>query len=126
MKFGIVVFPGSNCDHDAYHAVKEVLGAPAELLWHKDRTLKDADVVVLPGGFSYGDYLRCGAIARFSPVMDEVIDEPGASRSSIGEELENCRLAWRWAIAQAVCHRSPTGMARCHHDFDFALLLYLE
>ena len=73
MKFGIVVFPGSNCDHDAYHAVKEVLGAEAELLWHKDRTLKGADVVVLPGGFSYGDYLRCGAIARFSPVMDEVI-----------------------------------------------------
>jgi phosphoribosylformylglycinamidine synthase subunit PurQ / glutaminase len=73
MKFGIVVFPGSNCDHDAYHAVKEVLGAGAELLWHKDRTLKGADVVVLPGGFSYGDYLRCGAIARFSPVMDEVI-----------------------------------------------------
>jgi len=73
MKFGIVVFPGSNCDHDAYHAVKEVLGAQAELLWHKDRTLKGADVVILPGGFSYGDYLRCGAIARFSPVMDEVI-----------------------------------------------------
>jgi len=73
MKFGIVVFPGSNCDHDAYHAVKEVLGEPAELLWHKDRDLKGADVVVLPGGFSYGDYLRCGAIARFSPVMDEVI-----------------------------------------------------
>jgi phosphoribosylformylglycinamidine synthase subunit PurQ / glutaminase len=73
MKFGIVVFPGSNCDHDAYHAVKEVLGAEARLLWHKDRTLEGADVVVLPGGFSYGDYLRCGAIARFSPVMDEVI-----------------------------------------------------
>ncbi|HYV48307.1 MAG TPA: phosphoribosylformylglycinamidine synthase subunit PurQ [Myxococcaceae bacterium] len=73
MKFGIVVFPGSNCDHDAYHAVKEVLGADAELLWHKDRTLGGSDVVVLPGGFSYGDYLRCGAIARFSPVMDEVI-----------------------------------------------------
>jgi len=73
MRFGIVVFPGSNCDHDAYHAVKEVLGADAVLLWHKDRTLQGADVVVLPGGFSYGDYLRCGAIARFSPVMDEVI-----------------------------------------------------
>ena len=73
MKFGIVVFPGSNCDHDTYHAVKEVLGEPAEFLWHKDRALKDADVIVLPGGFSYGDYLRCGAIARFSPVMDEVI-----------------------------------------------------
>ncbi|MHB8873871.1 MAG: phosphoribosylformylglycinamidine synthase subunit PurQ [Myxococcaceae bacterium] len=72
MKFGIVVFPGSNCDHDAYHVAKHVLGAQAEFLWHKDRDLKGADVVVLPGGFSYGDYLRCGAIARFSPVMEEV------------------------------------------------------
>ena len=73
MKFGIVVFPGSNCDHDAYHAVKHVLGQPATFLWHKDRDLKGSDVVLLPGGFSYGDYLRCGAIARFSPVIDEVV-----------------------------------------------------
>ncbi len=72
MKFGIVVFPGSNCDHDAYHVAKHVIGADAVFLWHKDRDLKGADVVVLPGGFSYGDYLRCGAIARFSPVMEEV------------------------------------------------------
>ncbi len=71
-KFGIVVFPGSNCDHDAYHAVKHVLGQPAEYLWHKDADLKGADVIVLPGGFSHGDYLRCGAIARFSPIMREV------------------------------------------------------
>ncbi|HEY8209312.1 MAG TPA: phosphoribosylformylglycinamidine synthase subunit PurQ [Myxococcaceae bacterium] len=84
MKFGIVVFPGSNCDHDAYHAVKEVLGEPAELLWHKDRTLKGADVVVLPGGFSYGDYLRCGAIARFSPVMDEVISHAKGGGKVLG------------------------------------------
>jgi len=72
MKFGIVVFPGSNCDHDAYHAVHHVLGQPAEFLWHKDRDLRGSEVVILPGGFSYGDYLRCGAIARFSPVMEEV------------------------------------------------------
>jgi phosphoribosylformylglycinamidine synthase len=72
MKFGIVVFPGSNCDHDAYHAVHHVLGQPAEVLWHKDRDLRGSEVVILPGGFSYGDYLRCGAIARFSPVMEEV------------------------------------------------------
>jgi phosphoribosylformylglycinamidine synthase I len=72
MKFGIVVFPGSNCDHDAFHVAKEVLGQEAELLWHKDRDLKGSDVVIVPGGFSYGDYLRCGAIARFSPVMEEV------------------------------------------------------
>ena len=72
MKFGIVVFPGSNCDHDAYHATKHVLGQDAEFLWHKDTDLKGADVLMLPGGFSYGDYLRTGAIARFSPIMREV------------------------------------------------------
>jgi phosphoribosylformylglycinamidine synthase I len=72
MKFGIVVFPGSNCDHDAYHATKHVLGQDAEFLWHKDTDLKAADALILPGGFSYGDYLRTGAIARFSPIMKEV------------------------------------------------------
>jgi phosphoribosylformylglycinamidine synthase len=72
MKFGIVVFPGSNCDHDAYHATKHVLGQDAEFVWHKDTDLKGADVVVLPGGFSYGDNLRTGAIARFSPIMNAV------------------------------------------------------
>lgn len=72
MKFGIVVFPGSNRDHDAAHAIRDVLGQEAELLWHKDTTLRGVDVVVLPGGFAHGDYLRTGAIARFSPVMDEI------------------------------------------------------
>ena len=73
IKFGVVVFPGSNCDHDAYHVCKHVMGQEAVFLWHKDADLKNADVVILPGGFSYGDYLRCGAIARFSPIMKEVI-----------------------------------------------------
>ena len=72
MKFAVVVFPGSNCDHDAYHAAKHVLGQDAEFVWHKDTSLAGADVVVLPGGFAHGDYLRTGAIARFSPVMQEV------------------------------------------------------
>jgi phosphoribosylformylglycinamidine synthase len=72
MKFAIVVFPGSNCDHDAYHAAKHVLRADAELIWHKDSSLKGADVVILPGGFAHGDYLRTGAIARFSPIMQAV------------------------------------------------------
>jgi phosphoribosylformylglycinamidine synthase I len=72
MKFGIVVFPGSNCDHDAYHATRHVLGQDAEFIWHKDTDLKGADALILPGGFSYGDYLRTGAIARFSPIMREV------------------------------------------------------
>src|SRR5215208_2408455 len=74
MKFSIIVFPGSNCDHDAYHAAKHVLGQDAEFVWHKETSLKGADVVVLPGGFSHGDYLRTGAIARFSPVMTAVAD----------------------------------------------------
>jgi phosphoribosylformylglycinamidine synthase subunit PurQ / glutaminase len=72
MKFGIVVFPGSNCDEDAYHAARDVFGLDAEYLWHKDADLKGADVVILPGGFAHGDYLRTGAMARFSPIMDEV------------------------------------------------------
>ena len=72
MKFGIVTFPGSNCDYDAYHAVVDSLGEQAVYLWHKDHDLQNADVIILPGGFSYGDYLRAGAIARFSPVMSEV------------------------------------------------------
>ncbi len=73
VKFGVVVFPGSNCDHDAYHAAKHVLHQEAEFLWHKETDLKKSDVIILPGGFSYGDYLRTGAIARFSPIMNEVI-----------------------------------------------------
>ncbi|RMF62809.1 MAG: phosphoribosylformylglycinamidine synthase subunit PurQ, partial [Calditrichaeota bacterium] len=72
MKFGVVVFPGSNCDHDCYYALKHVLGQDAEFIWHKERRLDHLDAVVLPGGFSYGDYLRTGAIARFSPVMQAV------------------------------------------------------
>jgi len=72
MKFAVVVFPGSNCDHDAQYAVQDVLGQQAELVWHKDTSLRGADVVILPGGFAHGDYLRTGAIARFSPIMSEV------------------------------------------------------
>ena len=72
MKFGVVVFPGSNCDHDAWYAVRENLGEQAEFIWHDSSRLGDVDAVVLPGGFSYGDYLRCGAIAKFSPVMQAV------------------------------------------------------
>jgi phosphoribosylformylglycinamidine synthase len=72
MKVGVVVFPGSNCDHDAYHVVKHVCGQEARFVWHKDSDLEGLDAVVLPGGFAYGDYLRTGAIARFSPVMRAV------------------------------------------------------
>src|SRR5512140_3216854 len=84
MKFGVVVFPGSNCDHDAYHAVKHVLKQDAEFIWHKSTSLGDVDAVILPGCFSYGDYLRTGAIARFSPVMREVVKFAEAGGTVIG------------------------------------------
>jgi phosphoribosylformylglycinamidine synthase len=74
MKVAVVVFPGSNCDHDAYHAAKHVLGLDARFVWHKDTSLAGADFVILPGGFSHGDYLRTGAIARFSPIMKPVME----------------------------------------------------
>jgi phosphoribosylformylglycinamidine synthase subunit I (EC 6.3.5.3) len=74
MRFGVVVFPGSNCDRDCYHVITRVLGCDAEFVWHERRDLSGFDAVILPGGFSYGDYLRVGAIARFSPVMDAVTE----------------------------------------------------
>ena len=74
LKFGVVVFPGSNCDHDAYYSLRKILNYDVEFLWHKDTDLKQSSVIVLPGGFSYGDYLRTGAIARFSPIMNSVIN----------------------------------------------------
>ncbi|MDD4178695.1 MAG: phosphoribosylformylglycinamidine synthase subunit PurQ [Candidatus Margulisbacteria bacterium] len=72
MKFGVIVFPGSNCDHDCHDVVKHVLKQPVEYIWHQETTLDHLDCLILPGGFSYGDYLRCGAIARFSPIMENV------------------------------------------------------
>ncbi|MCX7880222.1 MAG: phosphoribosylformylglycinamidine synthase subunit PurQ [Ignavibacteria bacterium] len=85
MKFGVVVFPGSNCDHDAYYALKHNLGYDVNFLWHKDASIPtDIDCIVLPGGFSYGDYLRSGAIARFSPIMREIIEFAKKGRLVIG------------------------------------------
>src|SRR5260370_8363655 len=72
MKFGVVMFPGSNCDHDTYHVISKVIGQPVDFIWHRTNSIGDCDAVILPGGFSYGDYLRTGAIARFSPVMGAV------------------------------------------------------
>ena len=69
MKFGVIVFPGSNCDHDAYHVISKHVGQPVDFIWHRDTDLSGYDAVIIPGGFSYGDYLRAGALARFSPVM---------------------------------------------------------
>ncbi len=72
MKFGVLVFPGSNCDHDAYHVISKHVGQPVDFVWHRETDLSGYDAVIVPGGFSYGDYLRCGALAKFSPVMGAV------------------------------------------------------
>lgn len=84
IKFGVVVFPGSNCDHDAYYSLKKILGYEVEFLWHKDRSLNNCNVIILPGGFSYGDYLRSGAIAKLSPIMNSVIEHANAGGFVIG------------------------------------------
>jgi phosphoribosylformylglycinamidine synthase subunit PurQ / glutaminase len=73
MKFGVVVFPGSNCDRDVVRVTQDILGQPTRMVWHEETDIQDLDVIVIPGGFSYGDYLRCGAIARFSPVMQAIL-----------------------------------------------------
>jgi len=84
LKIGIVVFPGSNCDHDAHYVADTILEQDSRLIWHKEASIGDADIVILPGGFSYGDYLRCGAIARFSPVMKDVVRFAGSGGLVIG------------------------------------------
>jgi phosphoribosylformylglycinamidine synthase len=84
MKFGIVVFPGSNCDQDCHHVATDLLGCQADYIWHHERDLKGADAVILPGGFAYGDYLRAGALARFSPVMESVAEFARAGGPVLG------------------------------------------
>ena len=84
MKFGVVVFPGSNCDHDTYHVISKVIGQPVDFIWHRESALGEYDAVILPGGFSYGDYLRSGAIARFSPVMGAVKEFAGRGGIVLG------------------------------------------
>jgi len=84
LTFGVIVFPGSNCDHDAYHAMAHVMNAQARFLWHKDTDLSEIDFLIIPGGFSYGDYLRSGAIARFSPLMKAVTDFAEAGKPVLG------------------------------------------
>ena len=84
MKFAILVFPGSNCDHDAYYALQKDLKAEAEFVWHKENDLSSFDAILIPGGFSYGDYLRTGAIARFSPIMKSLIKEAKKGKPIIG------------------------------------------
>jgi phosphoribosylformylglycinamidine synthase I len=84
MKFGVVVLPGSNCDHDAIHVAKDVLGMETEVLWHKDTDLRGSDCVIIPGGFAYGDYLRAGALAKFAPIMDAIRTHAAAGGLVLG------------------------------------------
>lgn len=84
MKFGIVVFPGSNCDQDCFYVIKDVLNRPVKYIWHKDKGLNNFDCLILPGGFSYGDYLRTGAIARFSPIMERISEFARRGKAIIG------------------------------------------
>ncbi len=84
MKFGVIVFPGSNCDHDAYHVLSKHVGQPVDFVWHKQTDLSGYDAVIVPGGFSYGDYLRAGALAKFSPVMNAVKDFAAAGKFVFG------------------------------------------
>jgi phosphoribosylformylglycinamidine synthase subunit PurQ / glutaminase len=84
IKFGIVVFPGSNCDRDVAYVTRDLLQMPTRMVWHEDTSLEDIDVVVIPGGFSYGDYLRCGAIARFSPVIKAVLNHAQQGKYVLG------------------------------------------
>ena len=84
MKFGIIVFPGSNCDRDMQWVAQGILKQPTRMVWHEDSDLSDIDIVVVPGGFSYGDYLRCGAIARFSPAMKSTVEHAKASKPVLG------------------------------------------
>ncbi len=84
MKFGVVVFPGSNCDRDVAYVTRDLLQQPTRMVWHEEIDISDLDVVVIPGGFSYGDYLRCGAIARFSPVMQRVVEHAQQGKLVLG------------------------------------------
>ncbi|GAA6622537.1 phosphoribosylformylglycinamidine synthase subunit PurQ [Scytonema sp. NUACC26] len=84
MKFGVVVFPGSNCDRDVAYVTRDLMEQPTRMVWHQDTDLDDLDVVIIPGGFSYGDYLRCGAIAKFSPVMQQVIEHAQKGKPVLG------------------------------------------
>jgi phosphoribosylformylglycinamidine synthase I len=84
VKFGIIVFPGSNCDHDAYHVISKLVGQPVDFIWHRDTDLNSFDALIIPGGFSYGDYLRAGALARFSPVMESVRKFAATGRFVLG------------------------------------------
>ena len=116
MKFGVVVFPGSNCDADCLHAVKTVTGQPAEYIWHKSGSVEGFDCIILPGGFSYGDYLRCGAVARFSPVMTPVIEFAKKGGLVIGI-CNGFQVLTEAGLLPGALHRNKELQFLCHDVF---------
>ena len=114
MKFAVVVFPGSNCDHDAYHAAKHVLGQEAEFVWHKDTSLRGADAVLLPGGFAHGDYLRTGAIARFSPIMQAVTAFAAVGGPVLGI-CNGFQVLLEAGLLPGAMLRNRSGKFQCEH-----------
>jgi phosphoribosylformylglycinamidine synthase len=116
MTFAVVVFPGSNCDHDAYHAVRHVLGREAALVWHKETSLGGADVVILPGGFAHGDYLRTGAIARFSPIMAAVNEFAAAGGPVLGI-CNGFQVLLEAGLLPGAMLRNRSLHFRCEHVF---------
>jgi phosphoribosylformylglycinamidine synthase subunit PurQ / glutaminase len=126
MKFGIIVFPGSNCDRDVQWVTQGLLGQSTRMIWHQDSDLGDIDIVIVPGGFSYGDYLRCGAIARFSPALRATIDHANAGKTVLGicngfQILTEAGLLpgalTRNAGLHFICDRSPLRVER--NDLPF-------
>jgi phosphoribosylformylglycinamidine synthase subunit PurQ / glutaminase len=116
MTFGVVVFPGSNCEQDAYHAATDVLGQQAHYIWHKDADLKGADVVVLPGGFAHGDYLRVGAMARFSPIMVAVKEFAARGGPIIGI-CNGFQILLEAGLLPGAMLRNTGLKYRCEHVF---------
>ena len=114
MKFAVIVFPGSNCDHDAYHAATAVVGQDAELIWHKDTDLRGADAVILPGGFAHGDYLRTGAIARFSPIMKSVEAFAAAGGPVVGF-CNGFQILLEAGLLEGAMLRNRSLQYRCEH-----------
>jgi len=116
MKFGVVVFPGSNCDLDAFHLVQDVLKQPVDYIWHTQENLEGYDCIILPGGFSYGDYLRCGAIARFSPVMKEVVRFAHNGGLVIGI-CNGFQILLEAGLLPGALYRNTNLQFRCHFTY---------
>lgn len=116
MNFAVLQFPASNCDQDAVHALRDVLGHPARLVWHKENTLGDADVVIIPGGFSYGDYLRTGAIARFSPIMQAVQNFAAQGGTVLGI-CNGFQILCEAGLLPGALIRNRSLQFRCEHVF---------